>query len=420
MGAVRTGKTVKYLTEFGHDVRVISADDQNLPKDLALEINKEKVLYTKWFDINFLPTALLGKQKVVTRGFDISNQSALGYLGNLYREIFNFPDGKAGWYPFALRTGRKIIKEWKPDIIFASAMPYTGLLVASKLSKETGIPWIAELRDLWTDNHYASHYKIRSIIEKRVEAKTLKTAAGLVTVSQPLANILNEKYRKKPVKVVLNGFDDSDYRFTSEEIEEAKKRLGVDTFNICYTGMIYQGRQDPSQLFKALETINSNVPIRVHFWGRYLGIVNHLSSIYGKEKQVFVHEPISYRQSLCVQSQADLLLLLLWNDPREKGVYTGKLFEYIGAGKKILAIGPKDNVAAQLIKERNLGIVTNEIDEIREFILETYNQKDNSINGAFNLDLTRRAQTVELEKLFIEILSHHNLTSKKRAIAETP
>lgn len=406
IGAVRTGKTAKYLTEFGHDVRVISADDQNLPRDLSLEISKDKVSYTKWFDINSLPTAFLGKEKVVKRGFEASNQSALGHLGNLYREIFDFPDGKIGWYSFAVRKGRQLIKEWEPDIIFASAMPYTGLLVASKLSNETGIPWIAELRDLWIDNHYANHYKIRWNVEKRLEANTLKTAAGIVTVSQPLANVLTEKYGK-PVKVVFNGFDESDYTFTSGEIAEIQKMLGTDSFNICYTGMIYQGRRDPSPLFKALAMMNSNIPIKVHFWGRYLGIVNKLASIYGVEEKVFVHEPVSHHESLCIQSQSDLLLLLLWNDPKEKGVYTGKLFEYIGAGKKILAIGAKDNVAAQLITERNLGIVTNEIDELQRFIIETYNEIHSKAKSDSNRDLTRRAQTAELERYLYYIMNGH-------------
>ncbi|HZV26985.1 MAG TPA: hypothetical protein VFG00_11920, partial [Acidothermaceae bacterium] len=65
---------------------------------------------------------------------------------------------------------------------------------------------------------------------------------------------------------------------------------------------------------------------------------------------------VPYRESLAEQRRADILLLLLWNDPREVGVYTGKLFDYVGAGRPILAIGTEHGVAAELIRLRGLGV----------------------------------------------------------------
>jgi hypothetical protein len=67
---------------------------------------------------------------------------------------------------------------------------------------------------------------------------------------------------------------------------------------------------------------------------------------------------IPYGESLAEQRRADALLLLLNSDAREVGVYTGKLFEYIGSGRPILAVGSERGVAAELIRSRELGVAT--------------------------------------------------------------
>lgn len=73
---------------------------------------------------------------------------------------------------------------------------------------------------------------------------------------------------------------------------------------------------------------------------RYWQLARRLAAQYALQSIVQVHDSIPYKEALRAQREADVLLLLLWNDPREKGIYTGKLFEYIGAGRPILAIGP--------------------------------------------------------------------------------
>ena len=40
-----------------------------------------------------------------------------------------------------------------------------------------------------------------------------------------------------------------------------------------------------------------------------------------------------------MQSRADALLLLMWNDPGEAGVYSGKIYEYIAVKRPIIYVG---------------------------------------------------------------------------------
>jgi len=167
-----------------------------------------------------------------------------------------------------------------------------------------------------------------------------------------------ERRFSQPVGVVTNGFDPEDYPANPLQSHDNVVR-------IVYTGMIYEGRRDPSPLFAAIRRLNQNAcRVKVDFFGRYLQGLPALAQKYGVQDNVAVHPPVSHADALRIQSEGDVLLLLLWNDPREKGSFTGKVFEYFGARRPILVIGPQDNVAARLIQERNAGVVATAPEEI--------------------------------------------------------
>lgn len=352
IGAVRAGKTVKYLRQLGHEIRVLTAADQPLQPTLPVEIPESEVIYTPWVNVNRpVELALGGRDRVAAKGYaSTATPSFLRWLGTLYKHLVNLPDGQIGWYPHAVAAGRRLMREFQPDVILASAMPVTSLLVAHALSRRQGVPWVAELRDLWLDNPYLALPSWRRFLERRWERRVLGSAKGMVTISEPLAETLRSRF-PVPVRVVTNGFDPEDYPTNAAP-------PGGDVVRIVYTGMIYEGRRDPSPLFRALAALgDARQKVRLAFYGRYLGVVEPLARRHGVEDCIEVHEPVSHREALRIQAEADVLLLLLWNDPRERGSFTGKLFEYLGARRPILAIGPADNVAARLISERGAGAV---------------------------------------------------------------
>jgi glycosyltransferase involved in cell wall biosynthesis len=358
IGAVRTGKLAEYWLSQGHDVRVISADNQLLTSSLPMHFPLSRVRYSRWVNVNALPEVILGgRAKVAKQGFS-SGSSLLARLGNIYKTLLNFPDGQIGWYPFAVKTGKQTVEDgWKPDLIYASAHPITSLLIAKRLSSKYDVPWVAEFRDLWTDNPYYKFPAWRKWIERKIESRVLLSASAAVTVSEPLAETLRNK-TQIPVATILNGFDPNDYSVTVENI------FTEDTLNIVYTGIVYVGKRDPSPLFSALKLMKNADRVRVHFFGRYLHEVERLVEQYKVRKIVSVSEAVPYEQAIQIQMQSDILLLLLWNSKNEHGVYTGKLFEYLGARHPILAIGSEEGVAAQLIKKRDAGVINNDSIEI--------------------------------------------------------
>jgi hypothetical protein len=87
------------------------------------------------------------------------------------------------------------------------------------------------------------------------------------------------------------------------------------------------------------------------------------------------HGKVSHAESLRIQANADVLLLLLWNDPGEKGVLSGKVFEYIGAARPILMTGLEASAAGDLIRDNRLGVVSNDPSVIADALLGWVREK---------------------------------------------
>jgi len=397
IGAVRTGQTVRRLLEAGHDVRVISANRQGLPATLGIKGATDVASYTDWIDVDMIMSLTLGGERVQK----IKSTSAapqrgasqlrrlLGVAGRLYVSWMHVPDRYIGWYPFARKACEQILDQgWKADVIYASATPYTGLMVASSVSRRYRIPWVGELRDLWTDNPYAHHRWLSRWLERR----TLRTATALVSVSEPLAETLRRKY-DCPCHVIMNGYDREDYMALDpgSNMGDAEKD---ERLRIVYTGQLYAGRRDPTMLFEVLASdAQLRARTRVDFYGRDMDWVAERANHLGLADVVQVHAPVSRNDATLIQRQADALLLLTWNNPLERGVLTGKLFEYIGARRPILVLGHVDGDAAELVRREGLGLASNDPADISMFIKSMLS--DPSVRAAYRRAFDERAEAYE-------------------------
>src|SRR5690606_27569135 len=129
-----------------------------------------------------------------------------------YNALFFFPDRQVGWIPYAASAARRLFREWRPDVIFASGPPFSVHVIARRLSRVSGVPWIAEYRDRWSDDPYEFGYttKLTKYMERKLEDACLASASGVVTVSEPWAEMYRQ-WAGLPVAVVYNGYDPVDF-----------------------------------------------------------------------------------------------------------------------------------------------------------------------------------------------------------------
>jgi glycosyltransferase involved in cell wall biosynthesis len=428
IGAVRVGKLARYLDRHGHDVRVLTTDlveDRSLP----LEISRERVFYTEyrerqhWIDRvvrlqrgrTVLPAE--GRPENAPPRDGAPPRSLRQTLRRHYFGLIHIPDMRADWVTTAIPAGRRLISEWKPDIIFASAPPNTGLIVASRLARTHKIPWLADFRDLWIDNPYYSEPGWRKRIDAILESRILRSAAGLVTVSPIWAEQLCRRHGKD-VTVVYNGYAEEDF-------PPLAQRAGPgEILTIRYMGSIYRGFRDPSALFSAIALLPDQLRARINveFFSDAGDAVIDAAAAHRVENVVAVKPRVPYRSALALQMEADVLLLLQASDQRDEGNLPAKLFEYLYARRPILFIGYERGVAARLVIERSAGLVSNSPVEICGQLQRWFEDKRagrlERLDPSVSRGLGRDDQYARLERLFEEIVEGQVSTAHRLPLGE--
>lgn len=360
----------KYLPEFGWQPIILTAPMGGNPDSRAriIETPYRGALgfWKKLFRLN--PDEDITRQ--VKERFGVtSKKSLMDFILTRCGEIVNYPDSERCWKPFAVRVSSELLQKEDIDAILSSSSPVTSHLIAKELKIKHKIPWVADFRDLWSQNHNYSYGPIRKLIDRRLELKTLRMADALVTVSQPWADKLSALHKGKTTYAITNGFD-------PETVNLPPVNLTT-KFTITYTGAIYARKHDPAKLFAALRDLISDRVIdvnniEVRFYGIVADWVGKEIKEYGLSSVVKQYGQVPKDIALQKQRESQLLFLPKWQDPQERGAYSGKIFEYLAARRPILAADGSDDVVKDLLNETNAGIDAPAIQDIKDALQKLY------------------------------------------------
>jgi glycosyltransferase involved in cell wall biosynthesis len=375
IGAIRSERLVRHLPKFGWEPVVLTGD-KAYGHSASVKRGESGVVRVKYRDpARFLLGSTSGKadaadQRKVEPG--TKRRDGATSVIRKFRSLYGLPAVRmltmepALWYFPAKQVARSLVDADRDvALVFSTYGPSTSHFVASRISRETGIPWVAEFRDIWSMSSYGVRCRLLERVERWIEKKTLTPVSRLVTVSQPIADELSRLHGKQ-VDVIPSGFDGDDY---SASVPLTAK------FTITYTGRLYHGRRDPTELFKALrllrqedESLLSNLEVR--FVGFNSGeVIGRLVEEYSLGDTVKFVQQVPFKESVRLQKESTLLLLLSWNDPRDEGTYTGKLFEYLGAGRPILATSVYEGGGIpKLLSETGSGVIANDAATIRDIL----------------------------------------------------
>ena len=232
----------------------------------------------------------------------------------------------------------------------------------------------------------------------------VRNAAALVTVSPIWAEQLRRRHGKA-VEAIFNGYAEEDFP------EHVPPSDHGEILTIRYTGSIYQGFRDPSAVFAAIALLPDTLRNRVavEFFGDAGDDVLGLARRHGIEDRVTVEPAVPYRRSLELQMTADVLLLLQWSDKRDEGNLPGKIFEYLYARRPILFIGYEHGAAAELIRKREAGFVSNTPERILDQLQTWIKQKQEGflkrLDPSVSRGLSREDQFRRLERIFADVVN---------------
>ena len=399
-GVQRWLKFSKYLPEYGYTPIILTVNENyaNYPQiDTKLEneiSNNLKIHKTKTFEIFSIYQKLISNKEMPYGGFaNENNPSLLKKIARFIRGNFFIPDPRKGWNKYAYKKALEIIKNNNIDTIITTSPPHSTQLIGLKLKKKTNIKWIADIRDPWTEIYYNKEFYKTSFANKldyKYEQQVINNADKVIVVSNSIKQAFskNKKELLNKINIISNGFD------TDDIIESSNSNNNK--INIVYTGTISDIY--PMNIFiDAIKLLsNKNISIKL------VGQVNEIfKQKIETEKLTNIFEfvgQVSHEESLEYLSKADIALLLIPEIKDNKGILTGKFFEYLGSKKIILAIGPSDGDVAKIIKKTNSGemIEYNDINSIINFI-NNFNNNKYSFEGI--KEYSRKELTNKLIKL---------------------
>jgi glycosyltransferase involved in cell wall biosynthesis len=362
-GVQRWLKFVKYLPEFGVTPVVFTVKDpeyavcdESLKNEVADDL---EVLKGEIWEPNQLLARFGGKSKKVSAGFLDAKPSLTGRIFRFIRANYFIPDSRKFWIEPSVRFLSDYLSDKKFDAIITTGPPHSVHLIGLALKKKFGLKWVADFRDPWTSIDYFHNLPLtQSSLKKHheLERKVLSNADNVIVVGG------NMKQEFDPfnenVHVISNGYD----TYNGEE----EVMLDPD-FSITYAGLMNDDR-NPKTLWRVLSRMTTaNAEFESDLKIRIVGTCspeviksiedNGLSANFDDVGYQDHDQVARYQQS------AQVLLLTVNEVPSAKGIVTGKIFEYMQAGRPVLAIGPTDGDLAEIIEKTRSGVILDFSDE---------------------------------------------------------
>ncbi len=360
-GVQRWLKLTKYLAELQVEVHVLTVRPENATyplRDTSLlgEVNqKVRVHATATRELFSLYKRASGRKEVPFSGFanESDRPGPRQKLSRFIRGNFFLPDARKSWNRYAYAEAARIIKKEGISTVITTSPPHSTQLIGLKLKRELGLRWIADFRDPWTDIYYYKKFYPTALakkIDRKWERQVLEGADEVITVSADLKRLFLEKsshLKTEHFHVIPNGFDPDDFRGTVEK--DASQ-----PFTILYAGTLTD--QYPIEAFLIqLRQSHIKTKVRLRFIGRRDEKSQKTLMNFDGDLAIEMEDYIPKDRLNIELLRSDALLLVIPDIENNKGILTGKLFDYIGAKKPIIAIGPPLGDAGELIKQCEAG-----------------------------------------------------------------
>lgn len=405
-------RLARYLPEFGWQPIILTA---SLSQKSAAPFKIIETPYRgtfgflkKWLRISASDD--IGAQFKKKMGLTSKKSRLLDFAFTRIGELFNYPDGDKGWKDFAIKAGSELLENEHVDAIISSSAPVTSHLVAIKLKHRYQIPWIADFRDLWSQNHNYNYSSLRKWFDRRLELKTMSDADSLVTVCEPLVEKLKALHRRQDVFSITMGFNPDTAYLRSNLTKK---------FTITYTGLIYTGKQEPNRLFAAVKDLISEGvlnpdDIEIRFYGPEMNWLPLETEKYGLSAITKFYGIVSHDIALEKQRESQILLTLNWEDPKISEFWPSKGYEYIATQRPILAIGGSgEDATKKFLNETGAGFYCKTIEDIKNTLGELYAEykRTGKVHYINNTDKISKYSYREEARLFANVLdkvSHPN------------
>lgn len=334
-GVYRPLSFVRHLPAHAWSVTVIA------PRGDAFWIRDESLLDRVPPETRVVRTDTWSGQAVLRRG-GVGAQSRSARRFALLRRLASavmIPDSYIGWYPFALRAALREARTGAFDAIYSTSPPESAHLVAAAVQHRSGLPWVADFRDPWMNLHLLDvPSPAHAALHRRLERSVCRRAHLVVTTAWSEA-LLRNACASARVTRIPNGYDGAEAAAVADLSPPSAGPI-----RIVHAGMLTQ-RRSAATFLDALRDFLARRPdarggIDVEFVGAREDGNEHALERHGLSGCVRFVDTVTHDEALRRERTAHVLLLIKHADPRYNGLVPGKLYEYIGLRRPVLALAP--------------------------------------------------------------------------------
>ena len=270
------------------------------------------------------------------------------------------PDPAALWALTSLPSLLGILRRQQIDVIYSTYSPASNHVLGWLLSRLTHKPWVADFRDLWTQDFrylFANGPQLRQWVDSAMERRFLVAADAVLAVTEAQTDLLASRVPVDPGKFVTitNGVDLADFEGLGAAERDADERR--DRFVLTYVGRFRTGCITPA-FFEALDQVVSDLG---EDRGRFeLRVVGQISTAMRERLKTCgvtwsATGYLPHTEAVREMIQADALLLGIAEGANAETIMTGKVFEYLAAGRPILVVAPGGCAASDLVATCHAG-----------------------------------------------------------------
>ncbi len=370
-GVQRTLKFAKYLKDYNWEPTVITtgasgyyAHDTSLLKEA--EEADIKIIRVDGKEINSM----------------LSGKGTIKMPPELFRKIASrtsssllIPDNKISWSNKAYKKCKELLSSEKYDLIFVSAPPFSAINTAVKLKKEFNVPLVIDYRDLWFGNQFAFYpTPIHAYLHKKMEYTALKAADKIIVTNRNMKEKILNTFKFltfEDIFIISHGFDPKDFDGLKVDQKPNNK------LQITYSGIFYE-YITPKYFLRAFKKLLEDRPdVAADMQLNFVGILRNenkkLISKLNLQQYVKEYGYLKHKDALAKCMQSDILWMMVGYGRNADTISSGKLYEYFGTKKPIIACLPS-GALKNAVTEYGASFITppNNIEEIKNALFQVY------------------------------------------------
>lgn len=349
----------------------------------------------------------------VVRALAFDAKRHLSIFGS-YPQFLALPDRWSSWHIDGVRRGMRMLKKRDYQVIWSTYPIATAHRIGMTLAAKSGLPWIADCRDSMSEEGYPREAAVFDSV-RALEQKIVRSAT-MVTFTAPGAiDMYAARYKDVPVsrwRLIENGYDESVFTDLDHNYKNPDAKTPL---RLLHAGLLYPNERDPRPFFAAVAALKTRGAFKRNPINVVLRATGHDDKYrpmlldLGIDDVVLLEPAVPYRDALQEMLLADGLLIFQSTGCNHQ--IPAKVYEYLRAGRPILALTDRAGDTASLLMDNGHDQIAGLLDQnaietqLTAFI-DRVRRTNASADPTAARNYSRAAQTTKLAQLFDEVATN--------------